>query len=102
MTVKLLTELHLEFLTLKGCYTGSSESTHVKIPQCWKSHVAALNVVRTPLRNFLDPGMCKHIWCHMAYYPGLPLFLIRIYHECEGRIEKSVLASEGLPSDDKR
>ena len=41
MTVKLLTEHHLEFLSLKGGCTGSSESTHVKLPHCWKSHVTA-------------------------------------------------------------
>ena len=38
MIVKLLTEHHLEFLSLKG---GSSESTHVKMPHCWKSHALA-------------------------------------------------------------
>ena len=41
MTVKLLTEHHLEFLSLKGGCTGSSESTLVKMPHCWKSHVTA-------------------------------------------------------------
>ena len=41
MSVKLLTEHHLEFLSLKGGCTGSSESTLVKMPQCWKSHVVA-------------------------------------------------------------
>ena len=41
MTVKLLIEHHLEFLSLKGCYTGSSESIHVKMQHCCKSHVAA-------------------------------------------------------------
>ena len=41
MTVKLLTEHHLEFLSLKGGYTGSSESTLVKMTHCWKSHDAA-------------------------------------------------------------
>ena len=44
MTVKLLTERHLEFLRLKGGCTGSSESTHVKMPHCWKSHVTALMI----------------------------------------------------------
>ena len=34
MSVKLLTEHRLEFLSLKG-------STIVKMPHCWKSHVAA-------------------------------------------------------------
>ena len=41
LTGKLLTEHHLEFLSFKGCCTGSSESTHVKLPHCWKSHVTA-------------------------------------------------------------
>ena len=41
MTVKLLTEQHLKFLSLKGGYTDSSESILVKMSHCWKSHVAA-------------------------------------------------------------
>ena len=41
MTVKLLTEHHLGFLGLKGGCTESSESTLVKLPHCWKSHIAA-------------------------------------------------------------
>ena len=41
MIVKLLTEHHLEFLSLKGGGTGLPESTHVKMPHCWKSHVTA-------------------------------------------------------------
>ena len=41
MIVKLLTEHHLEFLSLKGGCKGTSESTHVKMPHCWKSHVMA-------------------------------------------------------------
>ena len=41
MIVKLLTEHHLEFLSLKGGDTGSSESTLVKMPNYWKSHVTA-------------------------------------------------------------
>ena len=41
MTVKLLTLHHLEFLSLKGGYTGLSKSIHVKLPLCWKSHAPA-------------------------------------------------------------
>ena len=41
MTVNLLTEYHLEFLSLRGGCTGSSESTHVNMPHYWKSHVTA-------------------------------------------------------------
>ena len=41
MIVKLLTEHHLEFLSLKGGYRGSSESTLVKMSNCWKFHAEA-------------------------------------------------------------
>ena len=41
MIVRLQTEPHLEFLSVKGGYIGSSESTLVKMPHCWKSHVTA-------------------------------------------------------------
>ena len=41
MIVNLLTEHHLEFLSLKGGCRGSSESTLVKMSNCWKSHAAA-------------------------------------------------------------
>ena len=41
MTVKLLTEHDLEFLTLKGDCKGSPESTLVKIPHCWISCIMA-------------------------------------------------------------
>ena len=41
MSVKLLTEHHLGFRSLKGSCTDSSESTLVKMPYCWKSHVTA-------------------------------------------------------------
>ena len=41
MIVKLLNEHHLEFLSLKGGCRGSSESTPVKMPHCWKSHATA-------------------------------------------------------------
>ena len=41
MVVKLLTEHHLEFLSLKGGCRGSSKSTLVEMSNCWKSHAAA-------------------------------------------------------------
>ena len=45
MIVNLLTEHHLEFLSLKGGCRGSSESTLVKMSNCWKSHAAAQIIV---------------------------------------------------------
>ena len=44
MNIKILTEHHLEFLSLNGGCTGSSESTLVKIPHCWKSYVGVHEV----------------------------------------------------------
>ena len=41
MIIKLLTEHHLEFISLKKGCRGYSESSHVKMPHCWKSHGAA-------------------------------------------------------------
>ena len=41
MIVQLLTEHHLEFLSLTGCFTGSSESTLVKMSNRWKYHALA-------------------------------------------------------------
>ena len=45
MIVKLLTKQHLEFLSLKGGCRGLSESTLVKMSNCWKSHALALIVL---------------------------------------------------------
>ena len=54
MIVKLLTENHLEFLSLKGGCRGSSESTLVKMPHCWKSHaMAQLYYNIAPLKRVL-------------------------------------------------
>ena len=41
MSVKLYTEHHLELVSFKGDCTGPPESTLVKMPHCWDSHVAA-------------------------------------------------------------
>ena len=41
MSVRLLNEHHLEFLSLKGGCIGSSVSTLIKMPRCCKSHVTA-------------------------------------------------------------
>ena len=58
MIVKLLTEHHLEFLSFKGAYTDSSESTTlVKTIHCWK-HMSRLIYIlvlvhydKTPLQG---------------------------------------------------
>ena len=54
MIVKLLTEHHLEFPSLKGGCTSSSESTLVKMSNCWKSHAEAHVVGVLKLKSSLD------------------------------------------------
>ena len=65
MSVKLLTEHHLEFLS----YTGSSEYTFVKIQHCWKSHITAQLVW-----SLID---CRSRV--MSYSPGPATYFLRDY-----------------------
>ena len=51
MGVKLLTEHLLEVLSLKGGCKGSSESTLVKMSNCWKSHARAQMVFFNYMQN---------------------------------------------------
>ena len=62
MDVKLLTEFYLEFLSLKVGCIGLSESTLVKMPNCWKSHVMA------------------QLLCLLRLSPGKPHFKIMIFY----------------------
>ena len=69
ISVKLPTDHHLVFLSLsRGC-TGSSESTLVKIPHCWKSHVAThLDCIpRTISRQCSSVFACKVSYKSLMY-----------------------------------
>ena len=79
MIVKLLTEHDLEFLNFKGGCTGSSESTLVKMQNCWKSHATAqlikaqthiqsldiivLHLVTLPFKTVHFQTFCKNYCC---------------------------------------
>ena len=67
MTVKLLTEHYLEFLSLKGGCRGLSQSTHVKMPHCWKSH--ALAHMKEKCQKFTYPHM------QLLYMFSFPVYL---------------------------
>ena len=54
MSVKLLTDHHLEFLSLKGGCTGASESTLVKMLHCWKSHDTAHMSIKLSIFFYLS------------------------------------------------
>ena len=56
LTVTLLTEQNLELLSLKGDCTGVSDSTHVEMPRCWKSHVEAYMCICLKTRG---PRICQ-------------------------------------------
>ena len=61
---KLLTEHYLEFLSLTGGCSGSSESTLVKMPHCSKSHITAqlsLLIYRKRKRVFLLADFCYFV-----------------------------------------
>ena len=80
MSVMLLTKHHFEFLSLKGDCTGSSESTLVKMPHCWKSHVPPQITNPHGIQYelpFKGPGAFK-IACRIILFPyteTLPGFL---------------------------
>ena len=69
MTVKLLTEHNLERLSLTGGCTGSSESTLVKMPHCWKSHVTAHYFCRIPSMAISYCTLCPLPRIIVTYFP---------------------------------
>ena len=78
MIVKLLTEHHLEFLSLKVGCIDSSESTLVKLPHCWKSHVAAhisFIYVHTLYMRADKALVSLHICVKSTFWIGLSVFL---------------------------
>ena len=80
MNVKLLTEHNLEFLILKGGCPVSSDSTLVKIPHCWKSHVAAQLCCGYTKHMFL----CLHTKLRFLWYSRTyKEFILSWFHECE-------------------
>ena len=72
MSVQLLTEHHFELLSLKGGCKGSSESIHVKMPHCWKSHVAAQIVLdNKSMQPFGIKQNSSSEYEHVLYINGL-------------------------------
>ena len=69
MIVKLLTEHHLEFLSLTGGCRGSSESTLVKMSNCWKSHAAAhFQMKQHVYVDFISTHALTYIYEHMLNF----------------------------------
>ena len=88
MIVKLLTEHHLEFLSLKGGCRGFSESTLVKMSNCWKSHAAA-HYYHLDMRL---QNIAKKFWRSHAF----------VYRRTDGRMSGWSLYPPILCSGDKK
>ena len=80
MTIKVLTEHHLEFLSLMGGCTGSSESTSVKMPLCLKSHVTAQYYVFN-IRNrfYVVLRGCQRAYIEVCYFSKIYVNVKRCY-----------------------
>ena len=70
ISVKLLFELNLVFLSITGGCTGSSESTLVKMAHCWKSHVTVQIFLNTGPRR--QSVTCLATDACLASDPGVP------------------------------
>ena len=76
MTIKLLMEKYLAFLSLKGGYTDPAEfeSIHVKMPHCWKSHVVAqilflgVSTVKCQLQMHIKSQVVSNLNCVLESY----------------------------------
>ena len=73
MIVKLLTEHHLDFLSLKRGCTGSSESTLVKMSNCWKSHAVAQIMFTSMLVTVDEVNFCDGPRMHICKINSLAL-----------------------------
>ena len=75
MIVKLLAGHHLEFLSLKGGCTGTSESTLVKMPHCWKSHVTAHMTIIFIIETWLGQSTPNFWLSLMKIYINGPVYI---------------------------
>ena len=88
MSVKILTEHHFEFLSLKGGCTGSSEPKLVKMPHCWKSRVTAqfMQEITQEKNAFhaIVASMKTCIICKCMYVSEvLPVFVVSLERQTE-------------------
>ena len=75
MIVKLLTEHHLRFLSLTGGCTDWSESTLVKMPHCWKSHVTA-QISSVYDQKMAQARFCNAVLTVLSYFTIISLWLL--------------------------
>ena len=90
MSVKLPPEHHLEFLSLKGGGTGSSEYTLVKMQHCCKSHVVAQMTFKEISRFSLTTPLVKSIKHTVLHYDQKTVtYLFLLFSKDQNTIEKT-------------
>ena len=87
MSVKLLNEHHLEFLSLEGGCTGSYESTHVEMPYCCKSHALA-HFIRSQanLNRKAKSNLFTGLYFTIAHWSGPPRTYMDFSQDRQGRL----------------
>ena len=99
MSVKLLIELNLVFLSLTGGCTGSSESTLVKMAHCWKSHVTVKIFLNTGPRMQSVTSLATYTCTCLTADPGVQSLIAARSHtfiEIDREIISTVIS---LPSE---
>ena len=92
MGLKLQTEQCLEILSVQGRCTGSSESTLVKMPHCWKSHVAAQFGLCLQLKLTADPESSERGGGVLAIFILVTLVASRLWS-----VQKKTIATCDFP-----
>ena len=79
--------IFFEVLSLKGGYTGCSESTLVKMPHCWKSHVTAQFVVSIDISGRVAASrkailflLCVGYESHHGFHLFFVIFNVRYFN----------------------
>ena len=91
ISVKLLIELNLVFLSLTGGCTGSSESTLVKMAHCWKSHVTVQIFLNTGPR--MQSVACLATDTCLTADPGVPSLIAARSHNYSIEIDHEIIST---------
>ena len=81
MSVKLLTEHRLEFVSLKGGCTGSSESTLVRMPHCVAAQFMMLGTFISQRKGKIQTSTTNLVF-HASSVPFKLEFILIVFFSC--------------------